>query len=873
MGLSTERKVQGGLAVALSLLVVVAGVSYLSVARIQGDAERVKLTEERLAALAGLIGAVSDVDSAQVAYSDTNDPRYLEAHGQAIGGLDARLRALRELTADSPAQRARLEALVPLVAGHARISREIVALSHARGPVAVPGGAALGVERRRVRDSVWRLADEMEATEHALLKEREGRARRSILVAKTVIVATCALALTFVALALVLIGRDFSGARRAEAALRESQQDLERRVEARTAELARSSASLRTSEERLAGIIGSAMDGIITVDERQRIILINPAAERLFGHRAADVVGGPLDRLIPPRFRSEHAAHVTSFGRTNVTRRTMGELGSIYGLRADGSEFPIEASISQVDVDGGKLFTVILRDVTARRRVEEALREQASVLDMTKVLVSDLDGRIVLWTRGAELFYGFTGDEALGRVSHELLRSEFAEPRADVEARLRATGAWEGEVRHRTKQGAIVVMASRRALYRDAHGQATRIVDVSTDVTQRKRAEDALRLAQKLEAVGTLASGIAHDFNNILTSIVGNLSHVMEAIGRDHPLQRELAGIDRAVTRAADLVRRILSVGRQQEGARSIGPLAPIAEEALELLRASLPAMIEIRVHLPSDLPHVAVDPTQIHQVIMNLGTNAAHAMEGRGGGVLEVRAAPVTVGEDDTSVPELSPGPYVRLSISDNGSGMDAPTLARIFDPFFTTKTPGEGTGLGLAVVRGIVQSHGGAITVYSEPGVGTIFHLYFLVARPAPAAPAEAVPVAAPPGHDKRVLFVDDEEDLVANARRGLARLGYRVTGMTDPGRALKALREEPRDFDVVVTDQAMPGMSGLALARDLLELRPDLPIILCSGFLSDEATRAARAIGIRGVLAKPYGPRALAQALHEVFADERA
>jgi PAS domain S-box-containing protein len=870
MRFSTERKVQAAFAVALGLLVAIAAAAYLGVARMQTDAERLRHTEEVLASVASLRSTVSDLDSAQLTYTNTGNPAYLEAHGQAVGGVDGTLRALRGLTADNPPQRRRVDALAALVAERVTISRELIGLFHAQGFAAVRD-APLLAEGRRVHEDIRRVATELESAERALLADRVLRADGNAAAAKAIIVGAGALALMLVALTLVVIGRDFAGRRREEATLRESQDVLEHRVEARTLELDRTSESLRASEARLSGIVASAMDGIVTVDESQHIVLMNPAAERLFGWRAADVMGGPLDRLIPARFRASHAEHIASFGRTNTTRRTMGGLGAIYGLRASGEEFPMEASISQVDLDGHKLFTVILRDVTTRMHAEEELRKQASLLDLTPAVVRDLDGHIVLWTRGAEALFGFSKDEALGRLAHELLRTEFPEPREAIEARLLAAGAWEGEIRHRTRDGAVVVVSSRRALYRDAHGRPVHILDVSTDITPGKRTEEALRRAQKLEAIGTLASGIAHDFNNILTAIVGNLGHVMATMPADDPLQQELTGIDRAVTRASDLVRRILTVGRRQEGTRVVGPLAPIVAEALDLLRASLPAMIEIRTHVPADLPPVAVDATQIHQVIMNLGTNAAHAMRSRGG-VLEVIAAPVAVGANDVPVPDLSPGAYLRLSISDNGSGMDAATLARIFDPFFTTKAPGEGTGLGLATVYGIVRDHGGAVSVYSEPGVGTIFHLYLPVARTAPAAPAAPVVAAgAVRGHDRRVLFVDDEEDLVHNARRGLERLGYHVTGVTSPAIALKMFRAEPRDFDVVITDQAMPGMSGLALARELLELRPGTPIILCTGFLGTEAAETAREIGVRGPVSKPYAMQTLAQALHEIFDGE--
>jgi CheY-like chemotaxis protein len=295
--------------------------------------------------------------------------------------------------------------------------------------------------------------------------------------------------------------------------------------------------------------------------------------------------------------------------------------------------------------------------------------------------------------------------------------------------------------------------------------------------------------------------------------------------------------------------------------------LAPIVTEALQLLRATLPAMIDISSRVPAELPPVAVDAAQLHQVIMNLGTNAAHAMRERGGR-LRVLAEAVTVGVEDARLsPDLRAGPYIRLTVSDDGGGMDEATRGRIFDPFFTTKVPGEGTGLGLSVVHGIMQGHGGAITVASAPGAGTTFDLYFPVSE-APAAAATTPAVGPLPRHAERVLFVDDEEDIVRAGSETLTGLGYRVTTARRPAEALRIFRSRPSDFDAVVTDYGMPGMSGLGLVEALREIRSDVPVILCSGFLSDEASLDVARLEVRRVVDKPYTASTLAAALHAVF-----
>src|SRR6266853_1189919 len=752
--------------------------------------------------------------------------------------------------------------------------------------------------------------------------------------------------------------------------------------------------SLRQSQAQLKGIIDSAMDALITVDSRQQVVMFNPAAEKMFQCSAADALGSPLDRFIPERFRGTHGKHVQTFGETGVTSRTMGTLGALKGLRANGEEFPIEASISQTVSRGSKLYTAIVRDVTERERSDRALREQASVLELAQVMVRDMDDRIVLWNRGAEKLYGFTPAEAMGLTSHELLQTEFPEPVHAILDKLMATGEWEGEMVHRKRDGARIVVASVWTLERDSDGRPWRILEANTDITARKRAEEALRLAQarllsaleggrmgtwvwdignpridwddsmstlfgrsseelasgsiepffswlhpqdrertraileravregtqydaeyrlfrpdqsmvwiaargrverdaqgkafrmtgvciditdrrkveeqllqsqKMQALGTLAGGIAHDFNNILLAIGGNVSLAMEDLPANHPAQTSLREIGKAGARATGLVRQILAFSRRQAPDRKSIDVKSVVEEALALLRATLPARIAIRANFGPDLPSISADSTQLHQVIMNLGTNAARAM-GEQGGLLDVTAKAVTVNSDLAAQTKMKEGNYLRLSISDSGCGMDPLTLERIFEPFFTTHAPGEGTGLGLSVVHGIMKDHDGSVSVYSEPGKGTIFHLYLPAIRElAQNAPATVAPSG---GHGQRLLYVDDEESLVFLATRSLGRLGYKVTGETDPARAVQLFRENPSQFDAVITDLSMPGLSGSELARQIMEVRPNTPVVMMSGYIRPEDEEEASRLGIRDVILKPDTIEDLAQALNRLF-----
>jgi PAS domain S-box-containing protein len=405
--------------------------------------------------------------------------------------------------------------------------------------------------------------------------------------------------------------------------------------------------------------------------------------------------------------------------------------------------------------------------------------------------------------------------------------------------------------------------------WRDAQGAIGGIIISAEDITARKRS-DALQVrSQKLEALGTLAGGIAHDFNNILAAITGNVNLAMIDLPPGHAVQESLREIRGAANRAVELVRRILAFSRPQEIHRHPTALQPVVEEAVQLLRSTLPAMIRIGLRAEGELPMVAIDASHVHQIVLNLVTNAAHAIGNRVGSIDIVLAAVGLSAEHAAALPGLQAGSYVRLTVSDDGCGMDKAIVERIFDPFFTTKPVGEGSGLGLSVVHGIVHSYGGAISVYSEPGRGTAMQIYFPVVSDAQSA-GVAAPVsgAIPQGHGEHVLYVDDEGSLVSLTVRLLERLGYRVTGCTDPQRALELFQQDPRSFDVLVTDAAMSGMSGFDLARAIHRLRPELPIVMASGYLRAEDQEAALRIGIRELIVKPGADGDLGRALGRVL-----
>jgi len=372
--------------------------------------------------------------------------------------------------------------------------------------------------------------------------------------------------------------------------------------------------------------------------------------------------------------------------------------------------------------------------------------------------------------------------------------------------------------------------------------------------------------AQKMETIGLLAGGIAHDFNNVLSAIVGNIYLAKMDAAENLPIADYLESMLGATQRATDLVKQILTFSRQNKQERKPVALNQVVLEALKLLRASLPSTIRIQTEL-AETPTVLANATAIHQVVMNLGTNAWHAMRDKPG-ILKVEMGTMEVDKDFMKThPDLHPGQYVRLSVSDTGCGMDRATLARVFDPFFTTKAVGEGTGLGLAVVHGIMKSHYGDISIYSQPGEGTVFHLYFPVLETeAVIHEIETKPI--PRGQGEHILFVDDEETLANLGKKVLERLGYAVTTKTGVLEALAAVRNQPDQFDLVITDLTMPVMDGLKLGGQLLQIQPRLAIMLTTGYSGVMTAEKVRELGFRELVSKPCTARVLGEAVHRVL-----
>ncbi len=509
-----------------------------------------------------------------------------------------------------------------------------------------------------------------------------------------------------------------------------------------------------------------------------------------------------------------------------------------------------------------------IRYAVERHRAEERIREQAALLDAARdvIMAVDLDGRITYWNRSAEQLTGKKAAAVLGRPVWEVLDGLDSALLQEAFRAVQAEGVWNGTLRlHKHDGEDDRLLESRWTLVRDAYGQPRSVLMISTDVTERRQLEQQFLRAQRMESIGRLVSGMAHDLNNLFVPILLGVRMLSQDTLDPEKRARALGMIQRSAERGADLVRQVLAFARGMEGERALLDVRTIVQEVAHLLQETFPSTIRIEIQVDDALWSVQGDATQLQQVLMNLCVNARDAMPE--GGHLLLAAENVRVDEPYARrVLEARPGPYVRLTVSDTGTGIPHDILDKIFEPFFTTKPVGKGSGLGLSTVYSIVRSHGGFINVYSEPGQGTTFRVY-LPAAPEVEATAAEVETPTYRGAGEGILLVDDEPFVLEAAREALEQLGYRVYPATQGREALEQLEAHAADIRAVITDLVMPEMDGLALIRAIRERWPELPVVASSGLHGGRAD-AARQAGACAFLHKPYTAEKLAAILHQVL-----
>ena len=625
--------------------------------------------------------------------------------------------------------------------------------------------------------------------------------------------------------------------------------------------------ALRESEEKYRLVIENAQEAIFVIQDKM-FRFINQETERITGYSGDELTSKPFVDLVHPDDQTMVAG--------NHEKRLRGQpVPPVYPFRIvdkDGKTKWVEANGIVFNWNGKPGTLNFVRDITERKRVEAALQESE---EKYRTLVANANDAIFIVQDGLLKFpnpitlklIGYSQEEIAALPFMNLIHPEDQAMVVDNYARrlggedVPSTYAF----RVMNKRGEEL-WGQLNAILITWEGRPA-VLCFIRDITSQKRLEGQYLHAQKMEAIGTLAGGIAHDFNNILSAILGYAELAKFDLEEGSKAQYDLEQSIRAAHRAKDLVRQILSFSRQGSQERKLLSIKPVVKEGLKFLRASLPTTIEIRQEMEEDLGMIESDPTQVHQVLMNLCTNAAHAMEEKGG-VLEVSLGNSDIDKVSVAHGVVEPGSYVRLRVSDTGMGMPPEILKRIFDPYFTTKEAGKGTGLGLSVVHGIVKSYGGGITVSSQVGKGSTFDVYFPRVESAGLSWETDEVETLPTGSHERVLLVDDEEAIVEVGRNLLEYLGYQVVTQTSSLKALELFRAQAERFDLVITDMTMPNLTGDKLAQELLRIRPGIPIILCTGFSEHITEAKARAMGVLELAMKPLAMKELAKAIRRAL-----
>jgi PAS domain S-box-containing protein len=538
-----------------------------------------------------------------------------------------------------------------------------------------------------------------------------------------------------------------------------------------------------------------------------------------------------IQSLMTPTSQAIHAARLREIRERGVLPPLPGEL-----IHSDGSGVPVLLASAVVERAPHESVTFAV-DETASRRAENELRNQTLLLDSARdaIVLRDLEGRICFWNEGARRLYGWTREEAVGRVMPELISMAGDNSRAVIDAAVFASGEWQGELQQRTKTGAQIVVDSRCSLIPPAYDEPPMMLIINTDITERKSLERQLLHAQRLESLGMLAGGIAHDLNNILMPILLG-SDYLKRIGVPPGAEQTLDRIAGSARRGADVIRQLLTFARGHRVDSEMTNPGRLVAELEKMLRETLPPSIAIETEVDPDIWSIACDATQLLQVLLNLGVNARDAMPD--GGFLGIRAENVEVDAQYAKMnPGASPGVYVMLSVSDTGAGIAPDKIERIFDPFFTTKEADAGTGLGLATVRSIVKNHGGFLNVYSEPGA-TVFKVYLPALYDAAAEDAEDVAAPVISGNGELVLLIDDERAILDVTAATLESFGYRVLTASDGSEGIALYAQNP-DVAVVVTDMLMPVLDGPTTIRALRRLNPNVRVLGMSGYISQRMT----------------------------------
>jgi PAS domain S-box-containing protein len=595
-------------------------------------------------------------------------------------------------------------------------------------------------------------------------------------------------------------------------------------------------------------IIEVISDGILIVNKDGIILFANPVAENLFGGNHKKIVGEMFDLPV-----AENKTTVLDIYRNK-------------------QKLVVELKVQKIEWQGKECSLISLRDISERIHAdEERIRLAAAIKHAAEgIIITDRKGIIQYVNPAFENIAGFHKKDLIGKSLHQFKNNGLKSQNFDILwEKMKQKKVWQGRLLNRKKNGESMEIEASLSPISNRGGGISGFVVWERDITNQCKLEKQMRQSQKLEAIGNLAGGIAHDFNNILMAIIGYTDLTLATYKENKEILLNLTNVLNAGYRARDLVNQILTFSQQHEGERKPLNLAMLVKESLKFLRATLPASINIMCCIEPDIKYIYADYTQCYQIIMNLCTNAAAAMQEKGG-ELKISISNIDLTPHFTQAyPHMQPGPYVKLAVSDTGHGIREEIIDKIFEPYFTTKQHDKGSGLGLAVVHGIVNSYGGTITVSSEAAKGSVFTLYLpAVVDKKIQSEKKAMPAAG----NEKILFVDDESMLAELGKRMLTSLGYWVNSKTDSKEALKYFKKYPKQFDLVITDMTMPNLSGAELACAMLQIRPDLPIILCTGYHEKMSAKEAQKLGIKAFIAKPLVRNELGDVVNRVLLKEK-
>jgi len=606
---------------------------------------------------------------------------------------------------------------------------------------------------------------------------------------------------------------------------------------------------------------------VATTDQTGRIAYVNDKFCQISKYSRDELIGQD-HRIINSSYHSKE--FIRELWKTIANGKVW--RGELRNRAKDGSYYWVDTTIVPFVGADGKPFqyTAIRYEITERKEGEERIRQQAALIDTASdaIFVCDLKQNILSWNKGAERIYGWSSDEVVGRDLRDVLYHGKTEE-VDVGANIvLEKGEWNSETTHRTRAGLPVVIERRWTLVKNEEGEPDHILIINTDITERKSAEEQLLRAQRMESIGTLAGGIAHDMNNILSPILMAVD-MFESESADERSLRWLSMIRENAARGAELIKQVLTFARGMAGERITVQIKHIIKDLVAVLKETFPKSISMKFDVEPDLWTISADPTQIHQILMNLCINARDAMSQ--GGTLSLSARNIHLDENYARMHiDADPGPYVLITVIDTGTGMSKDVRQRIFDPFFTTKSVGEGTGLGLSTALTLVKSHGGFINVYSEENKGTQFSIYFPSAEAVEGTTAGRPEDAPPTGGGETVLVVDDEENIQLIVQATLEKHGYEVLTASDGTDALAVYAQNGGGISLVLTDMAMPYMDGIAMARALRKIDPDVQIIAMSGLMSPEQIAELTSLGIETYLSKPFTADQLLTAVADTLSE---